>query len=208
MSPRPSTYAKTEFRRQEILAAALSCFLEKGFPETSMKDVAARSGASNGSIYHHFGAKEGLARALYLSGIADYQAAVAAGPAEEQDARRGVCSMVRAHFSWVEARPDWARFLTTMRHAAFMERADREMETLNRAWVEKIMAWHEGQVRAGELRPSSPVLFLSQVLGPCQELTRLWLAGAAKGRPSDYADELSRGAWLAVRSNRAPAAAE
>ncbi|MEW5736911.1 MAG: TetR/AcrR family transcriptional regulator [Thermodesulfobacteriota bacterium] len=200
MSARPSTYAKTEDRKQEILSAALACFTEKGFAETTMKDVARRSGASNGSIYHHFGAKEGLARALYLSGIAEYQNTVAAGLTDKTDARRGVESMITGHLSWVAENPGWARFLSTTRHAAFMERADPEMAELNRAWAGKIIAWHTARQGPGRLSPQPPVIFLSLILGPSQELTRLWLAGVAQGSPTDYADELSRSAWQAVKA--------
>ena len=55
-------------RRQAILDAALACFTNKGFTETTMEDIRIRSGASTGSIYHHFSNKEMLARALYLEG--------------------------------------------------------------------------------------------------------------------------------------------
>lgn len=199
MSPRPETYAKTEERKRQILAAALDCFLEKGFAETTMKDVARRSGASNGSIYHHFGAKEGLARALYLSGIASYQDAVAAGLDNGPGGEQGVSAMISGHLSWVEENRAWANFLQTMRHAAFMSQADPDMAEKNRAWAGSILAWQAGRVSAGELAPLSPFVFLSLILGPCQELTRLWLAGAVPGRPADYLEELFRAAWQAVR---------
>lgn len=199
MSRRPETYAKTEARKRQILAAALDCFLEKGFAETTMKDVARRSGASNGSIYHHFGAKEGLARALYLSGIASYQEAVAAGLTGGPGAERGVSAMISGHLFWVEENQGWARFLSTMRHAGFMSQADPEMAEINRAWAGNILSWQAGCISAGELAPLSPFVFLSLILGPCQELTRLWLSGAVPGRPADYCEELSRAAWQAVR---------
>ena len=53
-----------ESRRQAILEAALTCFTSKGFTETTMEDIRKLSGASTGSIYHHFENKEMLARSL------------------------------------------------------------------------------------------------------------------------------------------------
>ncbi|HTO27428.1 MAG TPA: TetR family transcriptional regulator, partial [Devosia sp.] len=41
-------------RRRQILDAALSAFLERGYAATSIADIRARSGASTGSIYHFF----------------------------------------------------------------------------------------------------------------------------------------------------------
>jgi AcrR family transcriptional regulator len=44
-------------RKQEILDAALRGFAEKGLAGTTVEEVRRRSGASVGSIYHHFGDK-------------------------------------------------------------------------------------------------------------------------------------------------------
>jgi AcrR family transcriptional regulator len=56
-------------RRRAILEGALEAFTSKGFAAATVGDVRRLSGASVGSIYHHFGDKEGLAAALYLEGI-------------------------------------------------------------------------------------------------------------------------------------------
>ena len=61
----------TESRRQAILQAALTFFLSKGFTNTTMDDIRQLSGASTGSIYHHFENKEMLAVALYREGRSD-----------------------------------------------------------------------------------------------------------------------------------------
>ena len=60
-------------RRDQILDAARACFAEHGYAATTIEQIAARSGASNGSIYHHFGAKDGILAALYVSALASYQ---------------------------------------------------------------------------------------------------------------------------------------
>src|SRR6266566_5134063 len=60
-------------RRSRILEAALACFNERGFTATTIEEICQRSGASVGSVYHHFGGKEGLAAALYVEGLRGYQ---------------------------------------------------------------------------------------------------------------------------------------
>jgi AcrR family transcriptional regulator len=60
-------------RKREILDAALRGFAEKGLAGTTVEEVRRRSGASVGSIYHHFGDKEGIAAALYVASLQDYQ---------------------------------------------------------------------------------------------------------------------------------------
>jgi AcrR family transcriptional regulator len=62
-----------ERQRQErealILRAAADLFVEKGFHETSMEDIAARVGIAKGTVYLHFASKEDLVIAFCEQGI-------------------------------------------------------------------------------------------------------------------------------------------
>ena len=74
-------------RRQVILDAALEAFAERGTAAATVDDVRRRSGASVGSIYHHFGDKEGLAAALYVEGLRSYQEGLPGGAAPRRRTR-------------------------------------------------------------------------------------------------------------------------
>ncbi len=52
---------------QEIIKTALSIFLEKGYHNTSMADIANETGLLKGSLYHHFKGKEDLMKAVISS---------------------------------------------------------------------------------------------------------------------------------------------
>lgn len=69
MSQSASPYSERarEQRREQILAAALEVFAEKGFHSTRVSDVAARAGVSQGTIYWYFPSKEELFRAASMS---------------------------------------------------------------------------------------------------------------------------------------------
>lgn len=54
------TDATKAARRAQIIEAAVSCFLEKGYTNTSMSDIIKASGLSSGSIYSHFTGKEDI----------------------------------------------------------------------------------------------------------------------------------------------------
>lgn len=54
------TDATKAARRAQIIEAAISCFLEKGYTNTSMSDIIKASGLSSGSIYSHFSGKEDI----------------------------------------------------------------------------------------------------------------------------------------------------
>lgn len=55
---------RKEARPQELLAAALDLFVERGFTATRLDDVAARAGVSKGTLYLYFTNKEELFKAV------------------------------------------------------------------------------------------------------------------------------------------------
>ncbi|MGO4123462.1 TetR/AcrR family transcriptional regulator [Inquilinus sp. YAF38] len=59
--PRSEMIAET---RAKLLAAARHAFGTKGYAEASMDDFTAEAGLTRGALYHHFGDKKGLLRAV------------------------------------------------------------------------------------------------------------------------------------------------
>src|SRR3954470_5588395 len=59
--PRSEMIAET---RAKLLAAARHAFATKGYAEASMDDFTAEAGLTRGALYHHFGDKKGLLRAV------------------------------------------------------------------------------------------------------------------------------------------------
>ncbi|HEU5036232.1 MAG TPA: TetR/AcrR family transcriptional regulator [Nocardioides sp.] len=47
-------------RRDELLAIAAGLFAEKGFKNTTVRDIADAAGILSGSLYHHFDSKESM----------------------------------------------------------------------------------------------------------------------------------------------------
>ncbi len=58
-------WSKTGATQQRILDAATDVFATRGFNAATMADVVTGSGASIGSIYHHFGGKSELFLAIF-----------------------------------------------------------------------------------------------------------------------------------------------
>ncbi len=192
-------HAKTPERRAMIIRAALQCFVELGFTDTTMEDIRRRSNASNGSIYYHFSNKEKLATAVYLEGLSDYQEGFLEEIERNPEARDGVYAAVNYHLRWVDEHPDWARYLAQMRHAEFMETTEVSVAELNRPFMKRLFGWLKWHIETGAVRRLPPDLFVPLIIGPCQEYVRLWLGGQTQTGPSDVCDELAHAAWLAVR---------
>jgi AcrR family transcriptional regulator len=60
---------RKEARPQELLAAALDLFVERGFSAARLDDVAARAGVSKGTLYLYFESKEELFKAVVRENV-------------------------------------------------------------------------------------------------------------------------------------------
>jgi AcrR family transcriptional regulator len=63
MKVRPTPRA--EDTRRRIYEAALELFREKGFEQTTMRDIAAKAGVALGAAYYYFSSKESIVLAFY-----------------------------------------------------------------------------------------------------------------------------------------------
>jgi AcrR family transcriptional regulator len=177
-------------RRRAILGAALECFVEHGYEATTIEAIRARSGASTGSVYHHFGSKEGIAAALYLDALRSYQDGAVAALHEG-----GVGALVRHHVRWIVGQPGRARFLLAHRDPEVVAASRDELAALNRSFFGEVRAW----AATSEVRGLPLDLLHAVVLGPAQEWARHWLAGRAETDPETAADVLAAAAETAVR---------
>ncbi len=191
----PSATATAPSRREAILAAALRRFVRDGYSATTIEDIRRESGASVGSLYHHFGGKEGIAAALYVESLASYQAAFVAVLEEHDDARAGVESLVRRHLRWVGEHPDRARFLLAVRETEVIAAAAPELRRRNRAFFAAVREWF---ARHPELPDLPPDLLEPLLLGPAQEYARHWLARRAETTPARAEAVLAAAAWHAL----------
>ena len=182
-------------RRQVILDAALEAFAERGTAAATVDDVRRRSGASVGSIYHHFGDKEGLAAALYVEGLRSYQRGFLEVLSRGANAERAVRALVRHHLRWVAAQPDLARFLL----AGPPPGAAEAIRPLNRELFGRMSEWFARQVDAGSMRPLPRDLLYATLIGPAQEFSRHWLEGRTQSSMKTAERALAQAAWDSLR---------
>ena len=182
-------------RRDEILSAALGCFVRQGYTATTIEDIRRKSGASVGSLYHHFGGKDRIAAAIYVAGLAAYQAAFLALLEEHDDTRAAVEALVRHHLRWVGDHADLARFLLAVRETEVVAAATPELRRRNRAFFAAVRDWFS---RHPELPDLPPDLLEPLLLGPAQEYTRHRLAGRATTTPEQAEPVLAVVVWYAL----------
>jgi AcrR family transcriptional regulator len=185
-------------RREEILQAALACFLGQGYGPTTVEDIRARSGASIGSIYYHFESKERLAAALYLQSLRHYSDGFLRELTRHGDARAGVEGAVRYHLWWISEHRDRALYLFHMREVEAVSATVDEIREVRRDFYRTINDWMAPQIEAGTIRRLPADLYTAVWFGPAHEFERLWLAGRARTSIERAQALLAAAAWVAV----------
>lgn len=149
----PSAAAtSTPNRRDELLAIAATLFAERGFRNTTVRDIADAAGILSGSLYHHFDSKEAMVDELLDSFqselFATYDDIVTSDrtPREKLDAVvRTSFAAIDQHHSEVAIFQNDAAYLAGFDRFAYLVERNTRFETL---WIGVL---REG-VRAGELR--------------------------------------------------------
>src|SRR4051795_4617839 len=136
-----------------VLDAAADLFDRRGFAAVSINDLTAATGVSNGSIYHHFGAKDGVLAALVADALAGYQDGLLAGlDAHADDAAGGIRAAVAYELQWFVDRPRAARLVIAHRDAVAASPAGPErLRAINRPFTRRVRAWLTRQAQAGAL---------------------------------------------------------
>lgn len=187
-------------RKQQILRAALELVTELGYEACTVELLCQRSGASIGSLYHHFGSKDGVFTRLYLAGIRDYREQARASLMGADSLHALVRELVIGYLRWVSEHPDWARFLLQCRdrvEAAGLLRA--ELAQVNRQGQLDFAERLDALGYRDQLQPMPMGCRFLILLGPSHELARRWLAGRLEGQPLDYAEVLAEAAWQGLK---------
>ncbi|MCJ1885951.1 TetR/AcrR family transcriptional regulator [Pseudomonas sp. LA21] len=187
-------------RKDDILQAALACFSESGVDATTIEMIRDRSGASIGSLYHHYGNKERIIGALYLTGIGQYAALLDAGLEEAKSAEDIVKLFVTSYIDWVSANPEWARFILHSRGRVEAGEVGEELREANRQHGRRIAELLAEHRKAGAFKALSAELFNSVVIGPTHDYARNWLAGRTRVDLIECREQLAQIAWESVRA--------
>jgi AcrR family transcriptional regulator len=149
-----TTHKTKEERRSQILDAAITCFAEKGYYETSMDDIVRAAGLSKGSLYWYFPGKRDLFRTLTESWMVEILTGLPERLAACKSASEKLFTLLSASRDSVAARPELARA-----QLVFMAQAVRDPEIRDwfrqthraqRTFLAQII---EEGIASGEFRP-------------------------------------------------------
>ncbi|HVE71927.1 MAG TPA: TetR family transcriptional regulator [Thermoanaerobaculia bacterium] len=90
---------KAEETRNRILDAALELFRERGFAETTMRDVAVAAGVATGAAYYYYRSKEDLVMAFYVRTDQEAAEMFAAAVAASKKLEKRIKGLIEAKFA-------------------------------------------------------------------------------------------------------------
>jgi AcrR family transcriptional regulator len=200
-SSKPNTAVGS--RREAILQAALKSFSTKGFTETTMDDIKRLSGASTGSIYHHFENKEMLAQALFLEGRSDLNATLLTAITNKPP-REGIIALIYAYLDWFEQHPDLGQYVmqagSTEYLGSYVKVLSQKIQlTLpNENFPQQFFEWLAPFIEDGTIARYPQNLYVPLVIGPCREFVRRWLRTRLPAEIQEARKPLAESAWKAL----------
>jgi len=191
--------AATRARKDSVLKAALECFSEHGIDHTTIHQIQARANCSIGSLYHHFGSKEGIAEELFLEGIQQLNQAMLKEIRSAKDARESVYAVVSAYCDWSTRNRDMARYLHS-RDIDFSEQARQRLREIHQSYITEVFTWFAPFVAEGQMRVLPVETYVPLISGATQEYVRRWLSGHHDKQPREVKALFAEAAWNAVKS--------
>jgi len=186
-------------RKAAILEAALDCFCDEGFDSASIEDICEKSGASIGSIYHHFGSKEGIASVLYLDALSNYYDELDRVLARKTNAEGLIRKVIRHHINWSVKNPELTRYLLRNRRLPAIASIEEKIQALIKAKLRDLLDFLHAAVSRGEVRQYPNSAYIAIIFGPCHEVVRLWSFNELRGNVEEIRDSLCDAAWLSLR---------
>ena len=194
---------RTSELKNRVMQVALTHFSKAGIERTNVGDILKDAQCSVGSLYHHFGNKEGIAEALFIEGIRQFNSGLLAALLSRRTGETGVRAIIRYCCQWVTEQPALAAFLLS-REIKLSESAKRELKELDRAFGQALYDWFVPHVQKGELLELPRSLYIPIICGPTLEYSRLWLSGRNRRSPDDVSALLAEAAWQSIRGDLTP----
>jgi len=171
-TPTAGHRAKRGSSREDIAAAAIELFVERGVAATRVEDILAAAGVSVGSFYHHFGDKLSLAATVYLDLLERFQGDLMVELDRHERTEDAVRGLVVAFLRWAGADPRAMGYLHQCREPSVAEIAGGEEARLKQEFDGRLAGWLGERAATGELRALPYEHGFALWLGPASQLVR------------------------------------
>jgi AcrR family transcriptional regulator len=148
----------------------MELFSSRGYEATSVREICEAAGITKPTLYHFYGSKEGVYRALVEGAFEEFHEGVRRllelpGTAEERLRR-----VARSYFEYAGSRRGLMRFILSIVHNTSTSAPHTDFVRLYREIVAQVAARIDEGVASGELAPASTetrMLVFMGALGEC-----------------------------------------
>lgn len=176
--------------RDAIFAATIALFSERGYPSTSMRDIASAVGLLPGSLYVHISSKEQLLADIVETGIDRFMVACREAIEAEKTPAARFRALIHAHMALIAEDPEHVRvalhqwkYLTGASRTDVMDKR-REYEGIFQTLIADGIA--KGEF-SDKLNPRIAVLTVIGTLNWTSE----WFHGDGPETADDVADDIA-----------------
>jgi AcrR family transcriptional regulator len=154
-------------QRMQAIKSAAAVFADKGFHGSSTRDIAARMGIKQGSLYYYFKSKEEALGEVCLFGIEDYVDHMKVIAASDQPFESKLMATITSHLSSYRERNEALKVYNDER-LYLPEDKRSKLKLLGSSYRQLLEEIFEEGVASGTLRASIDCHFAAQaVIGIC-----------------------------------------
>jgi AcrR family transcriptional regulator len=162
--PRRSQQDRSRATRATLVGTARELFAQRGYAHVPAEEIVAAAGVTRGALYHHFGDKQGLFRAVFEQLAAEVTAEITEAAAGATEPTAGIVLGLGRYLD-ICRRPEVARIVLTDAPAVLGWQTWREIEAQHGLGV--IVASLESAARDGLPLPApapAPTQVLAQIV--------------------------------------------
>jgi AcrR family transcriptional regulator len=178
-----------------IDSAALRLFVEKGVDGTSVRDVAAAAGVSEGALYRHYESKDALVWALFADSFVAFARKLDALQEAAATTRAKLAAMIRGVCAFHDAEPLLFRFLLFVQHGQ-LEKVTEDMPNP----IDTIRNVVRAGIANGDIPAIDPELATAMCVGLVLQPATFAAYGRLNGPLLPHADRIAAAAWRALTS--------
>lgn len=160
-----------------ILDAALSLYRETGSTAIAVASLVERSGMPIGSLYHHFGSRDGVAAALYARCLGALLEHIARALKKTASPAQIIGAIVRAYLTWTRDHRAEAAFIYASAFEPYSTAPATDIQSAHEGPRAAIVSLVRSAAASGDLVTLPDFLYEMLIIGPVAETARRWLAG-------------------------------
>ncbi len=181
----PLTEENQNLRRHEVFNASVALFLEKGFRETSMQEIARAAGMGKSTLYDYFATKDDILTSFVEDEVFDLTERAKGIVGQDLPAEERLRQVVKAHLEYLLANKEFFLKMTYEVQRLSLESQAR-IQVARHAYQDLICKLIEEAVQEGSFRPVNPLLAARTILAL---VTPVIYTTRPTGTPEEMMDE-------------------